>query len=373
MPEKKHLVAAWKLLVLAMIIAGIWAFFRFLFPLLSPFLLALLLAHLLEPAVKRLQKQFRLPRHLGSGLLTVLVIGGLAAALVFLGVWIVSEVSGLTKNLPAWISRLPELTDSWQATISGWIQAAPVTMQEFLQSTFDKMIRDGITIPTELYTWLASWVSSLAGALPGVVLFWAAAVLSTYFISRDYPRLTDWISRTLPAHIREKTFRAKNHIGSSIGKWMKAQGIMMCLTFAELTVGLLVLRVPYAIFIAAVTAILDALPVVGIGLVLLPWALFSFISGSKWLGLGLLILYAVVNLVRSLLEPKLVGRQLGLHPIVTLAAMYIGFRTAGVLGMVLFPILSITLKQMYEWGWLSFFIPGRKSEDAGSDAAGHTE
>lgn len=364
MPEKKHLTIIWKLFVFAAILLAIWLFFRFLFPLVSPFLMAFLLAYLLEPIVKWLQNRLKLPRSVGSALLTILIIGGLAVGLVFLAVWLVGEVRGFLTQLDDFISKLPSFNESWSETVNRWIQAAPVSIQGFLQNIADQVTSDGISIPTpnEMISTLITWVSSLAGSVPGVALFWVAAVLSTYFISRDYPKVTRWLMRTLPYSLREKALQTKNHIGGSIGKWFRAQGIMMLITFAELTTGFLILKVPYAFLIAGVTALLDALPVVGIGLVLLPWAAFSLITGSKWLCLGLLVTYAIANLVRSFVEPRLVGRQLGLHPLISLIAMYIGFRTTGILGMILFPILAITLKQMYDWGWFSFFFPNKKGE-----------
>ncbi len=364
MPERKHLAILWKLFVLILILLGVWAFFRFLFPLVSPFLMAFLLAYLLEPIVKQLQSRFKLPRSIGSGLLTLLIIGGLAVGLVFLCIWIFSEIRGFLTQLDSIISKLPSFNEPWSETVNRWILAAPVSIQGILQSAADQVINNGISIPTpnEMVSTLISWVSSLAGAVPGVALFWVAAVLSTYFISRDYPKVTRWLARTLPKQLREKALQTKEHIGGSIGKWLRAQGIMMCITFAELSTGFLILKVPYAFLIAGITALLDALPVVGIGLVLLPWAAFALITGSKWLCLSLLVVYAIANLVRSFVEPRLVGRQLGLHPLITLIAMYIGFRTTGVLGMIVFPILAITLKQMYEWGWFSFFFPNKKAE-----------
>lgn len=368
-PEKKHLTILWKLFVLAVILIGAWAFFRFLFPLVSPFLMAFLLAYLLEPVVKRLQQRLKLPRPVGSGLLTLLIIGGLATALVFLIIWIVGEISAFLSQLDDIISKLPSFNEPWGDTVRRWIQAAPVSMQGFLQNIADQLFSNGITIPTpnEMLSTMVSWVSSLAGTLPGIALFWVAATLSTYFISRDYPKVTAWLAHRLPQSLREKALRTKKHIGGSVGKWLRAQGIMMCVTFVELSAGFLILKVPYAFLIAGITALLDALPVVGIGLVLLPWAAFAFISGAKWLGLGLLVIYACANLVRSFVEPRLVGRQLGLHPLITLVAMYVGFRTTGVLGMILFPILAITLLQMYRWGWFSFFFPA--TSNPGPDAA----
>ncbi len=362
LPEKKHLRVLWKIAVFALIILGIWLFFSYLFPLVSPFLLAILAAHLMEPAVRNLHEKLRLPRGVGAFLLTVLVIGAIASAIIWLGVLLVGELSSLSGRVSDWVSRIPELSAQWRDRLDFWIQAAPVSIQDFLYNSLDRIISEGFTIPQNMYATVAGWIGTAAGAVPRVMLFWVALILSTYFISRDYPAFSRWLMLRFSAGLRMKILQTKDHVIRTVGKWLKAQGLIMLLTFCEMLTGFLILGVDYAVLIAAIVAALDALPVIGIGLFLLPWGITSLLFGDKWFGLGMLVLYAVANLVRSFVEPRLVGKQLGLNPLVTLVAMYIGFRAVGILGMILFPIIAITLKQMYEWGWLDFFIPSRPAE-----------
>jgi predicted PurR-regulated permease PerM len=124
----------------------------------------------------------------------------------------------------------------------------------------------------------------------------------------------------------------------------------MFITFCELCLGLTLLHVPHAIIISAVIALVDIMPVLGTGTVMVPWAIMEFIMGRGYSGLGLALIYAIITVVRNILEPKIVGHHIGLHPLVTLAAIVIGLKALGFAGMIFFPITIIILKHMRESG-----------------------
>ena len=137
-----------------------------------------------------------------------------------------------------------------------------------------------------------------------------------------------------------------------MGKWCKAQCILLGITFCELLAGLLLLRQGYALLLAALIAVIDALPVFGTGTVLVPWGALCLLTGNVPKGLGLLALYGVISLVRSVLEPKIMAAQVDLPPLAALAAMYVGFCAFGVAGMVLCPMALLFVKQLHDSGWL---------------------
>ena len=208
----------------------------------------------------------------------------------------------------------------------------------------------GIALPNRFYDWLSGLVVKTASVLPQGFLFLFTTLLATYFASAGLPELRGALKQKLPAAWGPRLGAGRDQLKRVLGGWLKAQGLLMLITFGELAAGFLVLRVDLALLLAAVVALVDALPVFGTGTVLLPWAVFAFLGGDRWLALGLLILYGVITLVRNVLEPRLVGEKLGLHPLLALAAMYVGFQAFGVAGMILVPLLAVLAKGLWDCG-----------------------
>lgn len=352
MPDRKHLAILWKCLIAAIILVAIWAFVRFALQLLLPFIIALLLARLMETPIRLLHERFNLPRGVSAALLTLAFVGLLAALGVAVVNTLISELNRLLSALPDLMTRLPDITGAWQNRVDIWIAAAPIPMQDFLRSALERFFTESASIPGDIYTWARSLAAALATGLPRAVLFFFTMILSTFLISCEYKKLTIMMMKPFSKNIRQRILRVKEHLTHTAGRWLKAQALLICITFLTLLMGLLLLREPYALLIALVTALLDALPVIGIGLVLLPWAVYCLLSGAVTRGVLLLLLYAVITLVRGMLEPRLVGRQIGLPPLLTLMSMYVGFSVWGVIGMILMPFAAMLFKQMIEWGWI---------------------
>lgn len=345
----------WQLLYLALGFAGAWLFVRYVLGWLLPFLIAFAVAHLIEPAVGFIVRKTRLRRAAASGL-CVLTVYGLVAGLFYLIVSrILYEAGELLHQLPALVAQLPPLTESFRERVYSLIISVPVELQDFLTTSFENFMSRGITIPANLYSFLATFLSSTVLSLPAFMLFIVACLLSTYFISRDYRAVVSFLMAQLPPGWKTKLLRTKDNLIGTLGKWLRAQAILMGLTFVETAVGLLIAGVDYFLLMALVVAFVDALPVLGSGTVLVPWGLAAMLSATPARGVLIILLYIVIVLVRSLTEPRLVGRQIGLHPLVTLAAMYVGLKAIGVWGILLFPVLIITLKQLQEWDYISIW------------------
>ena len=353
--EKKTSRRLLKLLYAALGLLAGWVFLRWGLSWVLPFLIALLLAALLERPVLWLHKRVKLPRWAGSALCTLALFGLFSVIVYLLVSRLIYEVGGILKQLPEWMEGLPDLADRFHERVRTLILQAPVGMQDFLNNSVDRIITEGVTIPEGVYKTVGGWVTGIAGALPNLLLFLVTGILSTFFISSDYPRVKEFLLRQLPEGWRGKAENTRDHMKTTLGKWLRAQGILIALTFIQLCVGMLLLEVDYPLTVAAAVAFVDALPVLGLGIVLLPWAGVAFLVGNTPMGFGLVILFTVCSLTRSFAEPKLVGDQIGLHPVLAMLSMYVGFKTFGVLGMILFPILAVLLKQMQEWGYIKIF------------------
>lgn len=358
MPENRHLRVLLYLIYGALALLGGWLVLRFLLPWLAPFLLALLLSALLDRPVTLLTERFRLPRWTAAGLCTILLWGTIFLAVGTL-LWRVGYETGLLlRRLPALLSQLPALRQQAEAWAYRLLIALPIPVQELAGDWLDGLISQGAALPGRFCDWLMGVVAGTAGILPRIVLFLFTSILATGLTSASLPQLKRAAVRLLPPVWRDRLRLAGGQLRGAFGGWLRAQCLLLCVTFAELAVGLLLLRVELALLLAALISLVDALPVFGVGTVLLPWALFSLLSGSPLRALGLLILYVVILLVRSLLEPRLVGRHVGLPPLAALLAIYLGFQCFGVAGMILFPLLAVLLKRLWDSGL--FPVPGGK-------------
>ena len=323
---------------------------RYLLPWMLPFLIALGLAALLEPAVRLLTDRARLPRAAAAGACTLLLL----AALVTLTVWGAAEAAGelveLTGRLPELLGSVLDGLESLESRVMRYIGSAPVPVREYLGEALDSLEGQLAAIPAALSGRLPGLISAAVEKTPLVLLFAVTAGLGTYFVSASYPAVKSFALRQIPEKFRDSVRAVRGDLSGTLGRWLRAQGLLMAVTFAVLSLGFLLLRIGYPLLVAAVTAVIDALPILGTGTVLIPWALYCFLTGSYARGAGLALCYAAATVLRSTLQAKLIGDQLGLHPIVSLFSIYLGFRVCGVLGMLLFPLAAVMLCRMNERG-----------------------
>ena len=210
-----------------------------------------------------------------------------------------------------------------------------------------------ITISMLMMTILFSvYIGSIHKQWIAAVLFAVTAVIGAYFASASYPALLHGAAKLLPERHLAALRRLRLEVRRTLGRWLRAQALMLLLVFAALTAAFLLLRVEYALLLALFTALVDALPVLGTGTVLLPWALGALLTGAQGRALGLALTWAAVTVLRSSVQPKLLGDQLGLPPLAALAALYVGWKVWGVWGMLTFPLLAVIGKQVADSGVL---------------------
>ena len=231
-----------------------------------------------------------------------------------------------------------------------YIGSAPDGTAVYLESVASSLGDMLYSLPATISKQAIAFLSRTAQASPDTLLFIVTAGIGTYFISAAFPKINAFILAQLPSSFRQRLEGLGADLRGSFGGFMRAQLILMAMTFIELLIAFLLLGVRGALGIAAVTALIDALPVFGTGVVLVPWAIFCLLLGNTGRAIGLIICWAFVNLVRSCTQAKLLGDQIGLDPIASLAAIYVGWRVCGVWGMLLFPILLVTVQQLNDRG-----------------------
>ena len=333
-----------------LVLAGAFVFFRWLLGPLLPFLLALALSAMAEPLVQRVRRWMGVRRSFAAALVTTLLLaipgGGAALALVRLGV----ELRQWSTRLPEVVAGFPAMWNSLLDRAGAWYAASPAFLRSALDMLAGRMMEEGPSLAGEVGSWLMRAASSLLSSLPDAGLFLMTTLLAVYFTSLSYPSILAFLKRQLPRSWQAKCRDAARCFRTTILKWLRAEALLILTTFVILLTGFLWMGLDYALLAAAFTSLVDALPVLGTGTVLIPWALGCLALGDTGRGLSLLALYAVGLLVHTLLEPRLLAGQADLPPLTALLAMYLGFRFLGVGGMILLPVVLLLLKQFQDAG-----------------------
>lgn len=341
-----------------------------------PFVVSLFLAMLLQKPVNALTRKTPLKRGISSVIMVLLIVVLAGSVVGFIVVRIGIELADFFRFLMMKIEDAP----SFASQIIQWFQNAvaflPDALEQSATASFEGFVNRILGLETELnatqsaagggfdFSMLSSPLGAVWGTAKQIPLFAAGllvCIVSCCFMTADYHNLRDSILRQVKPSSQAAVVRAKQVTFSTIGKMGKSYSIIIGITFTEMVIGLCILKLcglytgGYIFAIALVTAVVDILPVLGTGTILIPWAVVSFCTGKIGFGIGLLVLYAIIGVIRQIVEPKLVSAQLGLPPYLTLAAMYIGTQLFGFLGLFLLPLLLTLLKVLNDEGILHIF------------------
>ncbi len=351
MPENKHLHFFLSLLYIALGIFLIWIAFKYLLGWLAPFIIAFIFSRLIERPVCFFEKRLRFPRPLASLLFTLVFYGIICSGVYLLSSKLIRETVILFDKLRTLnINQLVEtLTDMFYSIISH----LPIAAQDFINSNIATWLSEIVSTLRNLIGPIASYATNIATSVPSILIFIIASIVATYFLSCDYHNLKSKIASVTPMKWRLRFKQTRKQISSTLVNYLRALLILLCLTFVELSIGLAILGIENFFLIAMLIALIDALPILGTGGILIPWAIISLFAGNYLRAIGLVVIYGVIVVVRNMIEPRIVGKQIGLHPFVTLLAMYVGLRMFGVIGMFM-PIPIALVKQFYVWGYFDF-------------------
>ena len=313
-----------------------------------PFIVAWLLAYLMRPLALRLHRRMHLPLGATCVALVFLSLALSGTGLFLLARRAVLELVALASRLAAdsgWFEgMIGSLADWWQ----GLAQRFPLLTSlglsgdsETLRELFTAALNRGLGA---LGDFAARTAGELVAALPLWLVFVLVVLVAAFYFALDLGGIHRAVLDVLPTRVREFAVRLKEGAWNTAIGYLRSYLLLMLITFLMLVVGFLVLRVEYALLLAALFALLDFLPVIGIEILLLPWGVVAAFSGNIYLGVGLIVLYGVITAVRQFLEPRIVGHHLGLHPLLALASMYAGLQLFGLPGLMLLPAVLLTLR-----------------------------
>ena len=321
------------------LLAG-WLGVKYLLPLLFPFGIGLVLALAAEPAVRAGANYLRLPRWAAAGLGVSLTLILLTALFGIVGAALVREIGVLAGKLPEFEDTARQSVDTLRGFLDDAVSHAPEGVRSLAQRSVDRLFSSPEVVVEQVSGRVPGMITGFLGKIPNGALTVGTGILSGFLISVRLPRLKKALTERLPEKVRTKILPGLKRTKTALFAWLKAQAKLMGITFAILLLGFLLLGIPYGIVWAALVAVVDAVPILGTGTILLPWALVCLLQGKQLLAIGLLVIYGCTFVVRTALEPRLIGRSLNLDPLLTLIFLYIGFQFWGFLGLVLTPILA---------------------------------
>lgn len=339
---------------------------RYLVRWLLPLVLGLAIAFVLRPVVNAVYRHSSATRRF-CAIAVLLAAYAALGALLWLGIIrLVAALEGMFRALPeVYAGGVAPALDRLNLEVSTLLERLfPQLGAQY--SSFTRLLSEqAASAVSTLSTKLIGSVSAFIGDLPTLMLTFLFTVLSSFFISMDYNTVMSFLARLVPRRHRRLLFELKDFLVRTVLRFARAYFILLLITFAQCWAGLALLRVKGAVWWALLVALADLLPAVGTGLVLIPWGALALLQGESFLGFGLFALWGVICVVRNLTEPKIVGDNIGLHPLVTITAMFFGLKLFGVAGMLLAPVAVLLFKFLHDSGRVKLWdAPLTKSKDA---------
>jgi len=332
-----------------------------------PFLIAYIVYKLVKKPIEFLNKKLRFPRGLAAIFSIILFIGIVGSLLYVIFAMLFKELSTLSQDFS---HLLPELYTNITTLVSRFLYFfeqlnLSETLITNIQTSFFTVTDKILTALGNALNVTVNFLFDTVVSLPQILIYVIITVLATFFICSDSDYIRESIENHVPERWMTKLYNIINGLVKSLGGYLKAQGIMISITFLELFIFFSVYGMKYSLILAITIAIIDALPILGTGTVLIPWSIFNLALGNYKLAIFLIILYFFVLVVRQLIEPRVVASQIGVYPLLTLLAMYTGVKLIGLFGVIVGPIVLIIAKnvfqQFYKQGSLKEIFESKQS------------
>lgn len=366
-----------------------YVFIKYAFDVVWPFVIAFAVSMLLQKPIRFLAKKSRAPKKFVSVVTVLFILCTVLGIVVFVGYKLVLEFKDFGQFVIQKLNDLPRTIASVRDWVLGIIAFLPDKIENTFEETINSFAADlikstsengiiglggGMQLPegfsvSTLITPLGGLLST-AKRIPFILSGVLIGIIACFFITTDYDNVVGIFKRNVSEKYEKMFVETKRLFGDVIGKMIKSYATIIFITFCEVAVGLNLLSLfniykgGYIIVISIITALLDILPVFGTGTVLIPWAIYSLIMGDIPFAIGLVVLYILITVIRQVIEPHLVAMNVGIHPIFTLASMYIGIQLFGVIGIFVLPITIVLLKTLNSEGIIHLWGREKKSDDA---------
>ncbi|MBP3706515.1 MAG: sporulation integral membrane protein YtvI [Clostridia bacterium] len=320
-------------------IVAIYILIKIFFKPLLPFVIAFVLATSVQRSAAFLNRRIKIKKSI-LALVMIFAIYLLLFIASILLIYIFSinfeNIKIFTTNI---LTQIGDIVLQWKTFLEDYITEISGTSINFE----NVMSNSASDIVGNMISTLSKKAVSFFSKIPEIMINIVVTLVASCYIAYDYDKLKKFIFSLIGINTKQKIIRIKNIFKNSVLTIFRGYLLLMILTFFELLVGFWIIGFRPALLFASVISIVDILPVLGTGTVLLPWAIFSFFSGNKLISIGIIILYLVITFIRNFAEPHIIGKKLGLSPLVMLIAIFLGFRLMGLIGVILLPILLIII------------------------------
>lgn len=314
-----------------------------------PFLIAFVISLLIEPLIRKVMRYTNMTRKI-SAIITLIVVFLTILGILIWGITsLVTEANTILDNLNNNIENISEKISIMLSKFSIDNIKIPKQYKDILQNGLNNLLGEGKNITQNILTKTINIITHI----PKIMIYIGITIIATYFVCTDKMYILDQIEHHLPRNWVNKFGKKLRKLISSLGNYLKAEAVLILISFIIVLIGLVIfnlsgLNVKYPLVIALLIGFVDALPILGAGTIMIPWAILSSFNGDIVLAISLIGLYIAIIITRQLIEPRIVSNHIGIHPIFTLIAMYTGFKIIGIVGMFVGPIILIILKNIFE-------------------------
>lgn len=350
----------WKVIVsLVFSLLGTFLFIYFGLKLLwyfMPFVIGWFISYIVSPLVNWLEKRLKIVKKLGSAIIIVLVLAAVIGIIYFACSKIIRESIALIQNIPVLYSDIESGFDDIGKSLTGIFEMFPEGVRRVLSEMADNLDATVGKLVGRISEPTVTAAGNFAKRIPSILIGIIVTVISAYFFVAEREEVIQWSKKIAPNAIVERMTMVMDNLKYAVGGYFKAQFKIMAVVFAILLIGFLILDVHFAFLFALLIAFLDFLPFFGTGTALIPWALYKFLVGNYKMTIALLVLYGVTQLVRQMIQPKLVGDSIGLNPLLTLFLLYIGYKVGSVLGMIFAVPIGMIVINLFKAGAFDYIL-----------------
>ena len=345
METKKNFVIDTVFYVILAVLAA--AFWKYLLPILMPFVIAFVVAAIVQLPLNALHLKGRRLNKAAAIALCIVFYALVIWGMVFFSVKVITEISNFAAAVPDLVYDYlyPVI---WE--VGDWIQnilePIDMTLAQLVNEVGKTLASTLAKYATQLSGWAVKTLASGVVSIPGALVTIIVTIVGSFYIAADYRTVLDFLKRLIPSAHRAKVVELVGYARHTVVVYIKSYLFFFVLTAADLWLGFWILGIPYKIALSLGIAFFDLMPILGVGGILIPWGVVALLMGNYKVGLGVWALYLAITAIRNALEPKLVGKQIGLHPLATLVAMVVGLKLAGLAGMLLLPISLVAIMRM---------------------------
>lgn len=368
----------------SVIVALFYLFMKYAFGLVAPFIVALAIAVILQKPLRIVSEKTKIKKNILGAVAVLLIISIIISAFVLVGYRLFVEFKGFGEYVMSRISDLPMLIRSAEEWILARLTLLPDSLEKTVTDSVTGIVDRLLLVSQEETEGLAQTMDggfdlsflatplggllSTAKQIPVVFAGIFMGIIACFFITCDYDKFRQLISENISREHELAIVKTRRILGDILGKMLKSYATLIFITFCEVSIGLNILKLigvynsGYILVLSIITAIVDILPVLGTGTILIPWAIFNLFTGNIGLGIGLFVLYVLITVIRQVIEPRLVAMNVGLHPAITLFGMYLGVQIFGFFGIFILPITFVLVKALNDEGIIHLWGLDRKKE-----------